>query len=82
MGQDASWRFLRMTSGISNSPKTFHLPIRPVYDPEEQEEQIREEVRQGKRCWPGEGLSINSGSGHLSLNGLTVEEAKKRSWNG
>lgn len=58
--------------------QTFHLPIRPVYDPEEQEEQIREEVRQGKRCWPGEGVSINSGSGHLSLNGLTVEEAKKK----
>lgn len=55
----------------------YRLPIRPVYDLQDQEEQLREAVRQGKKCWPGEGIAINSSCRDLSLNGLHVEEAKK-----
>jgi leucyl-tRNA synthetase len=57
--------------------QTYHLPIRPVYDPQDQEEATRQEVKQGQRCWPGEGISMNSAYQDLSLNDLSVEEAKK-----
>lgn len=58
--------------------QAYDLPIRPVYDPQDQEEEVRQEVKQGRRYWAGEGVSINSIHGDLSLNGLTVEEVKKR----
>ncbi len=58
--------------------KKFHLPIHPVYDPIEQEESIRNEVKKGERCWIGEGTCINSSCGDLSLESLAVEAAKKK----
>ena len=58
--------------------KVHHLPIRPVYDPVDQPEEIRLAVKSGELCLPGEGLSINSFHQDLSLNGLSIEEAKKR----
>lgn len=57
--------------------QTFKLPIVPVYDPVEEEE-LRQDVLVGKKCWPGEGISINSSHGDLALDGLKVEQAKKR----
>lgn len=53
------------------------LAIQPVVDPLDQQEEVRQEIKQGKRCWVGEGLGINSTHRELSLNGLTSEEAKK-----
>lgn len=66
----------------------FSLPIRPVFDVSEEQgkescpegmthEQFRQEVLEGKRCWPGSGTCIHSANDELSLNGLEVEEAKK-----
>lgn len=58
--------------------QTYHLPIQPVYDPQHEEEVIRQEIKQGKRCWSEEGIAINSAHADLSLNGLSLQEAKKR----
>ncbi|HEY4832033.1 MAG TPA: class I tRNA ligase family protein, partial [Waddliaceae bacterium] len=38
--------------------------------------QMRQEVINGERCWPGEGISIHSANSEISLNGLNVESAK------
>lgn len=57
--------------------QTYALLIRSVYDPQGQEDTVRQEVKQGKRCWTGEGIAINSAHQDLSLNHLPVEEAKK-----
>lgn len=65
-----------------------NLPIRSVYDitpnlhPERIPEgmtaqQIHDEVIEGKRCWPGEGTCIHSANDEVSLNGLSVTDAKK-----
>lgn len=56
----------------------FNLPIEPVYDPCDQSEEIRTEVLAGKKCLAGEGVCINSANKDLSLNGLSVFEAKKK----
>lgn len=55
----------------------FKLPIIPVVDPVQEDSTIREEVKNGKRCWPGEGSAINSANEGVSLNGFTSEEAKR-----
>lgn len=54
----------------------FKLPIIPVYDIESQPD-IRDDVLAGKKCWAGEGLCLNSANAEVSLNGLTVDKAKK-----
>ncbi|MBA2368295.1 MAG: leucine--tRNA ligase [Candidatus Protochlamydia sp.] len=54
----------------------FKLPIIPVCDPVDEE--LRHKVLAGKKCWPGEGISINSTHGDLTIDGLKVELAKKR----
>lgn len=56
---------------------TFHLPIIPVFDPQTESESIRQQVGEGKLCWPGEGVCVNSAYDDLSLNDLPVEAAKK-----
>ncbi len=56
---------------------SFNLPIISVYDPQGEDEAVRQDVIAGKRCWPGEGVSMNSSHGNLLLNGLKVEEAKR-----
>lgn len=64
----------------------FQLPIVPVFDPNielhpelisagKDPKEIRQEVLNGKRCWMGEGRSINSSNGELSLDGLEVSAA-------
>lgn len=65
----------------------FKLPIIPVYDPvitdddiqklKKSRIEIEQDVINGNLCWTKEGRSINSSFGDLSLNGSTVEEAKK-----
>lgn len=66
----------------------FELPVIPVFDPDIEshpeltstnmkKEDLRREVLKGKRCWPGEGVSINSSHGSLSINGLKSEQAKE-----
>ncbi len=57
--------------------KAYRLPIRPVYDPQDQEEKVRQEIKRGALCWPGEGIAVNSAHVDLSLNHLSVEDAKK-----
>lgn len=55
----------------------FHLPIQPVIDPEQEESSFREEVFQGKKCWPADGKLIHSQNSEISLNGLNSLDAKK-----
>ncbi len=56
---------------------TFQLPIVPVYDPgAETETQFRRELLAGKRCLSGQGICIQSSNAEISLNGLSIEEAK------
>jgi leucyl-tRNA synthetase len=56
----------------------FHLPIVPVYDPNQESAETRASVQKGECCWTEEGLAINSQHKDLSLNGLPVAEAKAR----
>lgn len=67
----------------------FALPIIPVYEPDMStlEESIptgmtadafRKQLQAGKACLSGNGRSINSRNEEISLEGLTVEEAKKK----
>jgi leucyl-tRNA synthetase len=54
----------------------FKLPVLPVIDPADGE--VREEVLQGKKCWPGDGALINSERKGLSINGLAAQAAKEK----
>jgi leucyl-tRNA synthetase len=65
----------------------YNLPIKCVYDPllEEMEEEksfskeeIRKKILEGVRCFTKEGRVINSKNKTLSLNGLKMEDAKKK----
>jgi leucyl-tRNA synthetase len=64
--------------------KKYHLHIKPVYEPnlEQQSEQgqlfeeIRAQVLEGKICWQGPGTIINSKNETLNINGLKIQEAK------
>ncbi|MGM0439600.1 MAG: leucine--tRNA ligase [Chlamydiota bacterium] len=66
----------------------FNLPILPVFDPDTEgypelvpedvdPQLLRQKVLQGKICWTGEGVCINSANDEISLNGLPVAEAKR-----
>lgn len=65
----------------------FDLPIVPVYDPDLSDssieipgllskEEFRKELLEGKQCWSGEGIVINSSFNGFSINGLPTEDAK------
>ncbi len=57
--------------------KHFHLPIKPVIDPQGHEEAgFREKVLKGEACWTGEGTQVNSTSSLFSIDGLDTEGAK------
>jgi len=58
--------------------KKFQLPVIAVYDPIGEEQAVREKVVAGEQCWPGDGASINSATHEVSLNGLSVAEAKSK----
>ncbi|MFQ5729142.1 MAG: leucine--tRNA ligase, partial [Waddliaceae bacterium] len=62
------------------------LPVIAVFDPnleahpelipgDRKLEDVRQEVMDGKRCWPGEGKCIHSENSEISINGLRVKEA-------
>lgn len=64
----------------------MNLPIVAVYDPELDTtaetisdvtpQAYRSQVIEGKICWIGEGICINSTNDEISLNGLKVDQAK------
>jgi len=61
----------------------FGLPIRCILRPDEEEAAREgvsvEDVLAGRACWPGDGVLINSANEKgLDINGLNVEEAKKK----
>lgn len=67
--------------------KQMDLPIVAVYDPELKitpegmpmaldPKAFRQQVISGQVCWTGDGVCIHSANGELSLNGLSVEQAK------
>lgn len=58
--------------------QAYHLPIQPVYDVLDLDKEARKEIQEGKRCWTGEGIAVHSAHRDLSLNGLPVVEAKKK----
>jgi leucyl-tRNA synthetase len=41
-------------------------------------ESLRADILRGELCWSGGGVAINSANAEVSLNGLGVDEAKKR----
>lgn len=64
----------------------FDLPILPVFDPkldiyperlplDKDLKTFYQDVLEGKVCWPGEGLCMNSANDEISLNGLEVDQA-------
>lgn len=57
----------------------FSLPVKCVIDPEGSvSEKERSEILAGEKCFPGEGTIINSTNDKLSIDGLSVEEAKEK----
>jgi leucyl-tRNA synthetase len=58
--------------------KTFDLPVTPIFDPLIEDEEIKQAVREGNRCWVEEGPCINSANEEISINGLLGDESKAR----
>ncbi len=69
--------------------KRYDLPIIPIYDPTMSKaseevpegmtpEDIRLEVLAGKRCWTKDGTAINGVSQELSIEGLSMADAKEK----
>lgn len=69
--------------------KKFRLHIQPVKDPDVDNEpqhipssmnaeEARKKVLAGELCWTGDGITINSATTEVSVNGLRTEENKKR----
>lgn len=56
----------------------YHLPIAAVYDPIDESLETRVAVKVGTLCLSGNGIVINSAHEDLILDGLFIEEAKKR----
>lgn len=68
--------------------KKFGLHILPVKDPDVENEpdlipagmtaeEVRQKVLRGELCWTGEGITINSATKDVSINGLKAAESKK-----
>lgn len=68
--------------------QAFKLPITPVFNPDLENhadlipegvsaEDFRARVLAGEACWMGEGECINSANDEISLNGLSIKEAKQ-----
>lgn len=60
----------------------FHLPIRPVYDPDlslanEEDSKERSDYLNGHRCWIKDGHVINTSHESWSINGLAMDRAKE-----
>ncbi|MCK4855450.1 MAG: leucine--tRNA ligase, partial [Bacteroidales bacterium] len=54
----------------------FNIPIKPILDPDEADEETRARVVKGEECWEEDGVFINSSSsfGGLDINGLRKQE--------
>ncbi len=54
----------------------FNIPIKPILDPDEADEETRARVVKGEECWEEDGLFINSSSsfGGLDINGLRKQD--------
>ena len=58
--------------------RIYHLPIRSVYDPDlDGEEVSRQDVLEGRVCWTKEGTVVESVHEDLILNGLRMQAAKE-----
>ncbi|MBJ7450082.1 MAG: leucine--tRNA ligase [Parachlamydiales bacterium] len=55
--------------------KTYKLPIKLVINPDTED---REAILSGSMCWTGDGKCINSHHESLSLDQLSVQQAKER----
>jgi leucyl-tRNA synthetase len=59
--------------------KKFSLPIVAVIHPDSSaEKEVVSAVQNGELCWPHDGILMSSENGEVSLNGLTILEAKKQ----
>ncbi len=58
--------------------QTYNLPIIPVIKPDCDDEKLIEDALMGKACWCGDGTCFNSANKEVSINGLNVEEGKKK----
>lgn len=58
--------------------KKYSLPIVPVYDPIHQDETVRNAIQHSEMCWTENGVAIQSAHRDLTINGLSMEEAKKK----
>jgi leucyl-tRNA synthetase len=54
----------------------FSLPIKPILDPDEADDETRSLVVKGEQCWEEDGIFINSSSSFsgLDINGLRKQE--------
>ena len=54
----------------------FNIPIKPILDPDEADEETRARVVKGEECWEEDGVFINSSSsfGGLDINGLKKQD--------
>ena len=63
----------------------YDLPILPVYEPLRPalegmtEEEASRAILEGRACWAGDGIVVNSSGSDLSLDGLAMEAAKEKS---
>ncbi|MDD3695796.1 MAG: leucine--tRNA ligase [Lentisphaeria bacterium] len=60
----------------------FNLPVKCILRPSQEDCQAAglqlAEVLAGKACWEGEGSLFNSANAEISINGLPVQEGKKK----
>ena len=56
----------------------FNLPVVCVYDPDIEDKDLKNKILNEKECFVGDGVCINSACDLLSLNSLTVSEAKEK----
>ena len=66
-----------MMKGTLNLRLLLISPSARFMMPLTREQQLRDAIKQGKQCLPGEGIAVNSSHGDLNLNGLSVLEAQK-----
>jgi leucyl-tRNA synthetase len=55
----------------------YKLPIAPVKDPDLADADARSSVLAGKMCWTGDGKTIHSSHGDLSIDGLNTAASKE-----
>ncbi|MCK5464692.1 MAG: leucine--tRNA ligase, partial [Bacteroidales bacterium] len=58
----------------------FKLPVRPIIDPDQANEETRSRVVKGEECWVEDGIFINSSNelSGLNINGLRKDEGIRK----